>query len=508
VWLDILRARVGERRRRFWLRVRLKRRTFSAEKFVNSILGCGEPNRVDGARMTNKTVTGYVCGLAACSLGWLTAAAHAEDNPDGFPTPSVATSLQKMGDPYGTRAALGARGITVGVNYSAEVLGNSSGGTKRGETYFGLLEVTTKIDLEKLAGWKGLTFFANGYQIHGHGLTANNLGNIHTVSDIEATPGTRLDEIWFEQKWLNDKVALRAGSLAVDTEFFVSDTAYPTISATFGWPAAFAFALPAGANAYPLASVGGRLKLDVSDNLTTLFGVYNGDPVGPGCRVDPQLCNDQGLDFRVGDSTFAIAEFQFKYNQDKNASALPGVIKLGAWKHFGSFADQRYDTTGLSLADLASSGIAKRTRGDHSVYAIIDQKVYAGTGTQAVNVFARFASLPSDRNLIDAYGDAGVSFTGFVPNRADDVFIAAFAYSAVSKGARGADRDNFDEGNQTIVRDREALLELTYIAKIIPGLTLQPDFQYVWHPGGKVDDGTGKPVGDAAVWALRTVINY
>jgi porin len=116
--------------------------------------------------------------------------------------------------------------------------------------------------------------------------------------------------------------------------------------------------------------------------------------------------------------------------------------------------------------------------------------------------------MPGDRNFIDNYFDAGASFTGFLPSRPDDSVIAAFAYSGISSRARGADQDQVAAGNQTIVRDYEALIELTYIAKIVPGLTLQPDFQYVFHPGGKIDDGTGKPVGDAAVWTLRTIVNY
>jgi len=424
---------------------------------------------------------------------------------DGIPTPSIATSLPQNSDPTGTRAALAKIGITGAVNYTGEVLGNSSGGTKRSSTYFGLLEVTTKIDFEKFANWKGLTFFANAYQIHGHGLTTNNLANLHTISDIEATPATRLDEIWFEQTFANDKVALKFGQLAADTEFFLSDTAQPTLSSTFGWPSIFAFGLPAGA-AYPLAAVGARLKVEVNDTLTTMFGVYNGDPVGPRCNGDTQRCNDNGLDFRLGDSAFAIAEVQFKYNQDKNSSGLPGVIKVGGWKHFGTFPDQRVDTNGLLLANTTGTG--KPHHGNHAVYAILDQRIYQGSGSAAVNLFVRGAVMPGDRNLIDGYVDAGLSFNGLIASRPDDSLITAFAYSPVSRGARAFDRDAVALGNGTLVRDAETLIEVSYIAQIVPGLKLQPDFQYVFHPGGKIDDGTGKPIGDEAVWALRTVINY
>ena len=42
------------------------------------------------------------------------------------------------------------------------------------------------------------------------------------VSSLEATPATRLDELWFEQHMFNDKIAVKVGQLAADTEFIIS----------------------------------------------------------------------------------------------------------------------------------------------------------------------------------------------------------------------------------------------------------------------------------------------
>jgi porin len=48
------------------------------------------------------------------------------------------------------------------------------------------------------------------------------LFNYLDVSGIEAIPTTRLYEVWFEQKWNGDKIAIRAGQLAADSEFATS----------------------------------------------------------------------------------------------------------------------------------------------------------------------------------------------------------------------------------------------------------------------------------------------
>ena len=61
------------------------------------------------------------------------------------------------------------------------------------------------------------------------------------------------------------------------------------------------------------------------------------------------------------------------------------------------------------------------------------------------------------------------------------------------------------------MRSSEALIEVTYQAQIVPGWTVQPDFQYVFRPGGNIAnarDPAGAAIKDAAVFGLRTTIRY
>ena len=87
------------------------------------------------------------------------------------PPPSIASSLGPVGDLWGARTTLEKAGITFGLTYIGETLGNSSGGTRRGTIYEGRLDTQVDADLDKLLGWSGATFHTNSYQIHGHGLT-------------------------------------------------------------------------------------------------------------------------------------------------------------------------------------------------------------------------------------------------------------------------------------------------------------------------------------------------
>ena len=146
---------------------------------------------------------------------------------------------------------------------------------------------------------------------------------------------------------------LRAGQLVVDTEFLFSQ--YFSFFITSDWPTNPAVNIPSGGAAYPLSTPGIRLKVDPTPQTTVLLSVLNGDPAGPGLN-DPEERNRYGLNFRVNDPPFVIGEFQYRYNQDPNSTALAGGVRFGGWHHFGSFDDLRFDSIGNSLASPLSTG--------------------------------------------------------------------------------------------------------------------------------------------------------
>ena len=461
----------------------------------------------------------YLLGMVGLVLGssvvMAAEATQEKGSPTGIPEQSIATSLPQNGDPFGGRAALAGHGITFAINYGAEVFGVASGGIRRGSQYSGQLETVLDIDLDKLAGWKGLTFHANAFQLHGRGLSASHLGVFDPVTNYEATPSTRLFEVWLEQSLFNDKLAVRFGQMRVDYdgEFVNAPSAGLFVSASFGWPSFLGSNLPAGGVTYPIIAPGVRVKVAPTDKLTLLLAAYNDDPAGP-CDSDPQVCNNNGLKFRLRDNPFLIGEVQYKYSDNKSPSGLSGLAKIGGFADLGKFNDKRLSTDGLSLADPGSNGIARRYHSNTGVYGVIDQQVYrpaGGNGDDGVYIFGRLAGLPSDRNTIDFAFDAGVRFNGIVPGRPDDSFGFAYAYNHVSKHLADLDRNAaIFTGTAAPIRSSEALAELTYRMQIRPGLILQPDLQYVWRPGGNAADPNQptKAVPDAWVWGIRSVVNY
>ncbi len=416
--------------------------------------------------------------------------------PDALP--SIQDSLGAQGDPGGLRAFLHAKGIDYSFTYIGEVLGNTSGGVKRGATYEGKLDALLDIKLDTLADLKGGVLHAEAFQIHGRGLSSNNTLDVFTTSNIEATPSTRLYEAWFEQKLAGDKLAVRIGELGVDTEFLVSQTANVFINGTFGWPAIPSNNLPSRGPAYPLSALGTRIMATPVENVTVLAAIFDGDPAGPyrpGFNdPDPQKRDSTGTNFRLSDPPFFITEVAYAYNQDKDAAALPGTAKVGYLHHFGQFA-----------LDVPQ---ATTYRGNDGVYGVIDQTIYRvpGTDDQGAAAFLRVAVMPSDRNPMDLYLDGGVSYKGLLPNRPRDTVGFAVAYGRASPDLAQI----IAQTPGALVPDFQATIEVTYQATVLPGFTIQPDFQYIFHPGAHAvaDPVDGRPTRDAAIFGLRATVHY
>jgi len=405
-------------------------------------------------------------------------------------------------------------GVKFAVTYIGEVLGNPTGGAKRGTAYEDRINFATDVDFEKLIGLKQLTFHANVFQIDGGGLSRGALLNFLVVSGIEALPTTRLYEIWFEQKW-GTKLALRAGQLAADTEFMTAKYTDVFTNASLGWPAGFSLNMPSGGPSPPLATMGTRLRADVSDNLTLIGAVFDGDSAGPGTN-DPQLRNRHGVNFRVNDPPLVLAEAQFLWNAKKGDPGLDGKFKVGGWRHFGTFSDERLSTFGLSLADPASGGVPANRSGDFGVYSVLEQKLYrvGKDDDRGIGVFIRASYSPPDRNIVDLYADAGIEFVGLSDKHPKDKFGLALAYARVSPWAQSLDADfRVFNGPTWPARSYEGLFTAVYQYEVRSGWTMQPNFQYVVHPGGGATNplGANQPglaLKNAAVLGVRTVVKF
>ena len=451
----------------------------------------------------------------------------ATQQPDiGTSPATVSTTLWEranlLGDMGSLRTFLGNSGITFSLTETSEVLGNLTGGVHRGFDYDGLTTMTLSLDTDKAFNWSGGTLNISALQIHGRNLSADNLDNLQTVSGIEADRATRLWELWFQQALPGGKADLKIGQQSIDQEFMVSQYSSLYVNTVMGWPMVPSADLYAGGPAYPLSSLGIRLQGQPTGSLKLLVGVFNDNPPGGSFNNDSQLRGSEanGMRFNLNTGALFIGELQYMVNQpsgEKNslnsaASGLPGTYKLGAWYDNASFADQRFDTIGLSMANPASSSVARMYNGNFSIYAVVDQMAWRQSdGPRSVGLFARVMGAPADRNLIDWSLNAGANVKALLPGREDDTFGIGYGWAHVSKRASELDRDTgIFTGSTYRVRSTEQFIEVTYQCQVAPWWIIQPDIQYIIDPGGGLTNPLNptERIGNELVVGIRTTVTF
>lgn len=397
---------------------------------------------------------------------------------------------QVIGEWLSAQPVFDRHGVKFFGGFTAEVWGNVAGGLDTGAVYSGLLDFGTEIDLGEAVGWQGATLSTTWLWLSGRDASVELTGNIFTVSNIAGFETLRMLELWLEQSMFDEKVSLRAGQLAADSEFFISDYGALFLNGTFGWPAVAYMNLPSGGPGYPMGTLGARLALSPAPWFTFQSAVFQGN-------VFAQDVNRHGFDWSLDASTgfTFFNEAQVRWWQEDAERGLPGYLKVGAWFQTGQYADPLSDAT-----DAGNSGY----------YAIIDQLLFrepaarplsdsvnnldappdVETVCQGLGWFQRIAFTPPERNFTGFYLDTGFTYKGLLPGRNRDTAGVAFAFAQLGSGGRAAVSDaGFAPA------DGEMVLELTYQAVVAPWFVVQPDLQYIINPGASTDAGNALVIG-------------
>jgi porin len=149
------------------------------------------------------------------------------------------------------------------------------------------------------------------------------------------------------------------------------------------------------------------------------------------------------------------------------------------------------------------------------VWGVVEQQVYRvpHSDDRGIGVFGRVSSSPTDGSLIDLYADAGVEFIGLSEDRPNDKFGIAAGYAHVSRRAQALDADfRALMGATWPQRSFEGLFTAVYQYDVRAGWTLQPNLQYILHPGGgatdPLADKPGQVLRNALVLGLRTTLKF
>lgn len=343
-------------------------------------------------------------------------------------------------------------------SYVGEGVANLSGGINTGVAYLGMANIHLGFDTEKAKAWKGGFFFANLANTHGDSPSGKLIGDFQVASNIEAGNHTYIQELWYAQQIANVKITI--GLQDLNAELANSEHGALYRNSSFGIHSTISDNIPAPI--FPLTSPGITISWDFSQKWSWRAAVYDGSPV-------EFERNPYNLSWDIGkhDGVLLITEFQKEGTKEK----LKGTYKLGAYYH-------NHQLTEEEIAD----GFSKENFG---FYGVVDQMILERKEGQGIALFAQASFSPNEQNEHSCYIGGGVNCYG-IGKRESDVFGFGVAHAEFRKGKKP-----------------ETTLELTYKATLGENLYLQPDFQYIIHPGG-----TGDALKNASVASLRFGLNF
>lgn len=325
--------------------------------------------------------------------------------------------------------------------YTAEVIGNASGGLKQGTRYLDNFDLVFEADMEALVGWNGAQVHIYGLYNNGHSIS-DLVGDTQAVSNIETgTSALRLYEAWVDQK-IGEHVSLRAGLYDLNSEFDALDAAGLFVSSPHGIGTDFAQSGQNGPSIFPSTSLAARLAVSPAEGWTVRAAVLDGvpgNPAHPG-RTAVKLGH--------GDGALLVGEVE--------APLGGGKLLLGHWRYTADF--DRND--GNAPGD-----------GNAGTYVRAEVPLIERSGRK-VDAFARLGTASGRYNMFDRFASGGLKFSGWISGRDEDEFGIAVAAAFTSDSWRAATGGGASE----------VAIEATYRAQVAPWLAVQPNIHYIHRP--------------------------
>jgi porin len=335
-------------------------------------------------------------------------------------------------------ATAGADGrLDLSANYTQDFLYNAGGGVDQGGGAPGVLNFNVTFESGNDL------FYADALGTFG-GPISDDVGDLQGVSNISAYNTAKLYEAWYQHAFAASGVSIRLGLQDYAALFNMLEPAQLFVNSSFGTDPTIA---QVGPSIFPVTALGAVARWRSANGFYAMGGVYDGVPGRPGHPAGTQIA------LNSGDGAFPAAEIGITGN-----SSQPYKLAVGGWYRSTDFTDP-----------------AGRPRDDNSgVYIIGSMRVAGDETTPATSVFLQLGHARSGRNTLKSYVGAGVTIAGLIAGRPDDVLGIGVASARAS-----------DVFQRTLAApaDAETAIELTYKATLMKGLYVQPDVQYVIHPG-------------------------
>lgn len=348
-------------------------------------------------------------------------------------------------------APASAPALTYSLVYTADLAGVPGNGVHAGR-YLDNLDAVADLDLEKAVGWHGATVHA--YVLNNSGGAPNDLaGTLQGVDNIEvAAPRLRMFELWLEQSFAGGRASLRGGLYNLNSEFYSNETAGLFLAPAFGIGSELAATGPNGPSIFPSTALGLRMNADLGGGAYARVAVLNANA---GVMGDPQ-----GVDFSFDDGVLTIAQVGLN---------RPLKVSFGVW---------RYSKLQADIRDLDAAG-APTPRRAQGAYLQAEHRLFGAEEGRSASAFMRLGVSDGSTTPFRGGWQAGVRVAQPFTGRPEGALAIGFEQGVLDQKFQA----NLQDQGVT-ASSAESGIEVTYVDRIAPRMTVQPDLQWIRHAGG------------------------
>lgn len=341
------------------------------------------------------------------------------------------------------------------IHYIGDLIGDASGGRARGVNAINRLDVGLSSG-DRLFGIDGVHAQADVMLLRGGGFSAERSGDYQVVSNIDAPHAVRPYEVWIEAP-LSSFSRVKAGLIDLNNDFDVQSVGALFLNSSFGIGPDLSQSGPNGPSIFPITAPGLELTYQ-PPGWTARFGLF---------------------DARAGDPEHMHRVFPDSFGRDGALLIGEGHVELGpriamqagVW----GYSDQAPRIDGPGRGTSAGG------------YAMIEARLLDGDQGRALRGWLRGGGASDTTNPIAAYMGGGLTWGNDAAQ-----FGAAIAHARLGDPARRADTVDGRPSYRA-----ETAIEATARWRVVKGLALQPDAQYIVHPSWN------RATPNALVFALR-----
>jgi carbohydrate-selective porin OprB len=234
----------------------------------------------------------------------------------------------------GAREYIESSGLETEVILTHDIIGNASGGSRRGVASLGTLDLTLALDTEKASLWKGGTFFMYALTTYGDEVTSL-VGDLQASDNIEAFSTEKLYELWYNQSLFDGKINLLGGLFDLNSEFATLEHAGALLNSSFGISPDMS---QVGISIYPTTSPAVRLRISPAENFYFSTAAFDGIP---GSEYDE---SGTQVSLQKDDGAFLVQEFG--YANDFEDFSHYKKFAFGYWELTTDHEDYRSEQRG------------------------------------------------------------------------------------------------------------------------------------------------------------------